>query len=271
MLRFKLVLQDASGRSRSATVEAGSQAEAVDLARRKGYQVRHIEQVHDLDDDSEPPAPVETAEVGYGYNPPAPKPPRRTSPRDTAGRGKSGSGPRGGLLMLAPIAMSGMAFLIACGTLGYVLFRGTGTTESTENTSGSAGSGLAAYDFTTASKAMESEAKMEAKLDLRAGMELERKTTGLRTQEKADTLKVHREADFSGAKIVFYSYKEKGEMKYRTQGFEKHEESGLWVKKSIGVNEVQAENAQLAAQMKDWNANGPGKPKDAQAGKKSAP
>lgn len=259
MLRFKLILQDASGKSRSATVEAGSQAEAVDLARRKGYQVRHIEPVHDLDDgDSEPPAPVETAEHGYGYNPPS-RAPRRAPQRDSANAGAPRGDKRSPLPMLLSMALSGMAFLLACATLGYVLFRGTGSTASTESRPEGSGSGLAAYDFTTATKAMESEAKIESKMDLRASLELERKTSGLRTQEKADTLKVHREADFQGAKIVFYSYKVKGEMKYATQGFEKHEESGLWIRKSIGVNEVQNENPDLAREMREWTMKGPEK------------
>jgi hypothetical protein len=259
MPRYKLILQDAAGKSRSATVEAGSQAEAVDLSRRKGYQVRQIEAVYDLEGDDEPPAPVETAEHGYGYDPP-PRPARRppSNPPTTPGPP----------LMPVAVALSGLALLVAVGTLGYVLFRGTGKTESTEGKADPVGTGLAGYDFSTATRAMESEARMESKLDVRARMEFDRKTREARAQEKADTTRVHREADYHGAKVVFYSYKEKGETRYRTQGYEKHEESGLWVKKSIAAGDVEGDDPTLAGQMRDWEKNGPGKPKDPTPGKK---
>lgn len=254
MPRYKLTLQDAAGKSRSATVEAGSQAEAVDLARRKGYQVRQIESVYDLDAGGDPPAPMETAEHGYGYSQPrARKPAAEPAPARP-----------GTFSLLLPTALAGLALLVSLGTLGYVLVRGTGKTDATEAKPDPLGPGLAAYDLSTASKTLEAEARIEAKLDLRAGLELERKTRGGRAGEKAETTKVYpdREKEFRGAKVVFYSYKEKGETRFRTQGYEKAEEAGVWVKKTITPADVQADNPALADAMRDWEANGPEREKD---------
>ncbi|HJZ57655.1 MAG TPA: hypothetical protein VKE74_21995, partial [Gemmataceae bacterium] len=195
---------------------------------------------------SDPPAPVETADHGYEYAPPppvrSPRPPAPARPNP--------------VFLLVPTLLAGMAFLMALGTLTYVLIRGSGKADTAEGRSDPLGSGLAAYDFSTPAKALESEAKMEAKLDIRARLELERKLRGNRAQEKLDTLKVHREEDYQGKKILFISYKEKGEMRYRTEAFEKSDDDGLWVPKDISPGEVGRDNPALADQMRRWASGG---------------
>jgi hypothetical protein len=119
MPRYKLILQDASGKPRSATVDAGSQADAIDLARRKGYQVRQIEPVYDIGDD-DPPAPPETAEHGYAYDLPAPPRPRPRRPDPRPDEPPVRLDP---LFLLLPTVLSGLALLVSLVTLLYVLVR----------------------------------------------------------------------------------------------------------------------------------------------------
>jgi len=239
MPRFKLILQDASGKSRTATVEAASQAEAVDLARRKGYQVRQIEPVYDLDD-AGPPAPMDTAEHGYDDED---LPKKKTRERFREG-GRSGSG-----FPLVPTILSGLALAVALFTLIYVL------------ASDPLGSGLGKYDFTSPRATFKSQLEMEKNADVRAEIQYMRKfrdktPKGKRVAEELESYRVRKEVDFGSKKALFITVKVNGREQHSVHWYEKDSESGYWIEADVSQAALQKEQPETAEAISKFLASG---------------
>ncbi len=236
MPRFKLVLQDASGKSRTATVEAASQAEAVDLARRKGYQVRQIEPVFDLDD-AEPPAPMDTAEHGYD------DPPRKSS------RARAAGGKPSGVMTFLPMLLAGLALVVALFTLVYVIV------------SDPLGSGLGKYDFSSPRAAYKSHLEMEKNADVRAEIQYARKfrdksPLGKSVQERLDSYQVRKEVEFGNKQGLFITVKVDNREIHSVRWYEKDEDSGYWIEAEVNQSALNKEKPELAEQISKFLATG---------------
>lgn len=145
---------------------------------------------------------------------------------------------------IGPWIVSSLALIVAIVALVLPLFRDP------------LGSGLDSYDFSTPKAAMESRLKIRLNHDIRAQFELEKKLEGKRRQEELDTLEVKKQAEFRGRKILFVTYKQEDVSKYEVQSYEKHADSGFWVRSHVNEFEVEKEDKELAAQMRSWRKSG---------------
>jgi hypothetical protein len=239
MPRFKLVLQDAAGKTRTATVEAADQADAVEVARRKGYQVRQVEPVYDLADG----APAD--DVGSAEH-------RLPGPRSAARPAVVGKQTL--LLFLVPTGLAAAAFLLALGTLIYVLV------------SDPLGSGLGKYDFSSPRAAYLSEMQIDRAADLRARIEYQRKfgertPSGKRLKEKMDSYELKKEVEYGSRRGLLVSYKSGGTVRREVVWFDKDEKTGYWVEVDIPPAEVRKNDAPLADQIEQFQSTGEVPPK----------
>jgi hypothetical protein len=126
------------------------------------------------------------------------------------------------------------------------------------------GKGLSRYDFSTPASALKSGIQMEADHDLKAALEFERKTQKKDFQEILNTLEVKKEAEWGGRKILFVSFKRDGVTVFATRAFEKHADSGYWVKADVMLPSVRQNNQELAEAMDRWEKTGELEPKSAE-------
>lgn len=111
------------------------------------------------------------------------------------------------------------------------------------------GAGISSYDFTTPANAPNSKLATDRNGDVRAMMDLDR-LRGRRSQEKMATIKVRRDAEYGGKKILFISFKENGLTKHDTEAFEKDAETGLWFPAFVG--EYSMTDAALKRAIETW-------------------
>ena len=117
--------------------------------------------------------------------------------------------------------------------------------------------GISNYDFSTPEKSLFSGLEIGANNDFRAQAELMRVGSfGREMKEKLKTIKVHREAEWHGKKILFISYEKNGITEYETRAFEKDAETGLWTSAFAHAFVVTDDNKTWAARMTDWENKG---------------
>lgn len=114
-----------------------------------------------------------------------------------------------------PLVLSLAALVIAVASTAWNIFRNP------------IGAGISAYDFTTPQNALDSSLAIDINADIRAMLDLQR-LKSRNSKEKRETLKIHRDADYQGKKILFISFKQNGITKYDTEAVEKDAETGLW-------------------------------------------
>lgn len=90
------------------------------------------------------------------------------------------------------------------------------------------GKGIDAYSFTTPRKTLCSQLDMVLNQDFRAMQEIDFLRSGSTPQEMRDTLKVHKESNYQGKKLLFISYERNGLPHYDVESFEKDADTGLW-------------------------------------------
>lgn len=123
------------------------------------------------------------------------------------------------------------------------------------------GDGLGGYDFDSPAAALKSEMEIERRRDIRAMLALQQKVKDKETQEHIDTLKVDEEVDYkkkdkdksSDYKILFTSYKQKGENKKRVVTMEKDADSGIWHRSYLSPFDVEKDNKELGQKMQNWD------------------
>jgi hypothetical protein len=160
-----------------------------------------------------------------------------------------------------------LALVIALGALFYAVFRDPfGSAYSMRNPFGSP---LSRYDLASASGAFKSQLQMRYNTDVQAEIELQKRFNP-EFKEQIDTLEIKREADFkrtalgppgqSGKpieiKLLFTTYKRKGETQYKVESMEKHEESGMWRPSYIDPQEIERTDKTLAQEYRDWQMQG---------------
>lgn len=133
---------------------------------------------------------------------------------------------------------------------------------------------LSGYDVESAGGAAKAQLEMRLKNDIRAGLELERRSKDKQLEEKFNTFEIKEEAGYNrekdpkakkGAdtgefKILFVTFKEDGEERKDLVVMEK-QESGLW-RNAFGLDsmEVAGKNKELAEKMDKWKGR-PAAPK----------
>lgn len=69
-------------------------------------------------------------------------------------------------------------------------------------------------------------------------------------EEKLSTMQIHKVREYNGRRILFISYKERGDVKYATEAYLRDAHSGLWGPTRYEYYDVTDRN--LAAEMRGW-------------------
>ena len=120
------------------------------------------------------------------------------------------------------------------------------------------GKGISKYDFSTPKKSLISEFEIAAHNDIRAQFELPNRLMARLCKELLKKLKVHREAEWQGKKILFITGEMNGIEVYGTEAFEKDAETGFWMSASAPADAVERDNKRLAVMMREWKERGSG-------------
>ena len=153
---------------------------------------------------------------------------------------------RAAMKKVIPIAviLSITAILISSGACTWVVFHDP------------LGKGISEYDFSTPKDGLISELEIELNTDIRAQFELMSLSGNRELEEKLKTLKVHKEAEWQGKKVLFISYEQNGIKEYDTEGSEKDAETGFWTSAYVGAYAVKDDNERLAAMITEWEERG---------------
>jgi hypothetical protein len=116
------------------------------------------------------------------------------------------------------------------------------------------GKGLRSYDFSTPEKAMRSHLQISANHDVRALIELASIESD--AEAKLKSLKVHKQAEYRGRKILFVSFDKDGVGTHDIEGFEKHADTGFWFPRATYSFDI--EDQDLKKSIQEWKE----KPKD---------
>jgi hypothetical protein len=146
------------------------------------------------------------------------------------------------ILALVAVALS----LASAGGVGYLLFFREDPFSK----------GLSKYDFSTPAGALKSSLQMEADNDIKAALQYEHKTRKKEFDEILQTLEVKKEAEWGGKKILFVTFKHNGVPTFAIRGFEKHADSGYWVKTDVPLARIREDNGDLAVAMEKWERSG---------------
>jgi hypothetical protein len=90
------------------------------------------------------------------------------------------------------------------------------------------GSGLSNYDFSSPEQALRSSLAIEINHDIRAQLEFDRLVLGKKRAEKLKTLKIHRESEYQGKKLLFVSFEQNGIPRKDVEAFDKDADTGIW-------------------------------------------
>lgn len=137
-----------------------------------------------------------------------------------------------------PLVLSLAAVVIAISSTAWSVFRNP------------LGPGISAYDFTTPEKAIDSDLAISINLDMRAARDIDRLMNLKKWEEKRNTLKIHRDANYQGKKILFISFKENGITKYDIEAVEKDAETGLWFPEYFSTYDM--DDDELEQAIKSW-------------------
>jgi hypothetical protein len=117
--------------------------------------------------------------------------------------------------------------------------------------------------------------KIEENADIQALVEIQVAANAENRKEKQKTLKVHKEADWVGKKVLFISFDEKikdgtykgkkTKKQHQAEVFEKDAATGYWLPIRGPVNDadVELDDPELAMHIRSWRSSG----KFAEAGK----
>jgi hypothetical protein len=190
-------------------------------------------------------------------------------------------GRRGGAL---PGVLATLALLVSLAALFLTIFREPLGPVQKLNWN-ALGTGVEGYDFTTPADAYKSQLRIEEKRDIRALMEVSRRTQAKALNEQIDTLEIKKEVDLKlpvkkrarsrtldlprqkkdasekggkmrEIKLLFVTYLKDGEQQYEVKAMEKHDDTGWWMATFVSSYTVADTNKELARKMRDWEEKG---------------
>lgn len=144
------------------------------------------------------------------------------------------------LRSLSPIC-SFLALGIATATAAWVFWGGR--TDTSPNA-------IKAYSFSSPEDALRSVLTMRKKGEFTALRSFDVAFNSAVIEEKLSTLQVHKIREYDGRRILFVSYKERGDEKFATEAYIRDADSGYWGPTRYEYYDVQDRN--LASEMKGW-------------------
>eukprot|EP00913_Durusdinium_trenchii_P028465 g26693.t1 len=162
-----------------------------------------------------------------------------------------------------PLALSAAALALSIFAVAWVLLK----------PNSGMGKGLSAYDFSSPENALKSELQIERDGDLRARIDLTLMSRRKRLNEQIETLSVEKTLDFDRSKadadrknkdpnaapryagydpvckVAFVKYEREGKTRYDVDYFQKHLESGYWMKTYESARRMPDD---LQKQIREW-------------------
>lgn len=114
------------------------------------------------------------------------------------------------------------------------------------------GDSIEKYDLSSPLDAYKSLVEMELNKDFLALTQYQSAISGKRNREKLDTLRVEKEREFQGKKLLFVEYTEGGIPKREVVALEKEASSGYWFSVYLSSYGVKEANPALAGEMDSW-------------------
>jgi len=114
------------------------------------------------------------------------------------------------------------------------------------------GDSIEKYELANPLDAYKSLVEMELNKDFLALIQYQSAISYKKNREKLDTLKVQKEREFQGKKLLFVEYTEAGIPKREVVALEKEASSGYWFSVYVSSYKVKETNAALAAEMDLW-------------------
>ena len=143
-----------------------------------------------------------------------------------------------------PLILSIVAIVISLSSCMWMVF------------SNPAGKACKRYDFSTPKASLFSLAEMGANNDILAEEELRSLSNSLKMKERLKTLKVNKEVEWKGKKILFISYDRNGLTRHETPIFEKDDKTGFWLPaRRVSTSEIRSDDHELAKAMQEWEEN----------------
>jgi hypothetical protein len=127
------------------------------------------------------------------------------------------------------------------------------------------GKGLSQYDFSTPKAALISSMEIQNKFDIKAIMQLAAATSDHifgNAAEKQRTLKVWKEAEWRGNKVLFCSFERDGITEYSCEAVERNAQTGRWMPSSLPLifenagDSVSEEDKRLSKMVSRWKESG---------------
>ncbi|VTR92834.1 unnamed protein product [Gemmata massiliana] len=253
MARYRFTATDTEGREKGGTIEAASATEARERISSRGFHVKRVA----IDSPDPEPLPLESL----------PLEPIARKPRAS----KGASGITHWLLHLVAVstALAALGISLSRSEPAPIIVKAdppapppsvpkdpTPPAPVKADPPVPKKSELDKYDFSSPRAAVESDMKMLDNNDYPAAVELNSRVNLKYSKERISTLKVQKEVDFHGKKVLFISYKRDDVTRYDTRAVEKDAGTGFWVVVPLSYYTVLMEDKKLAAMMKMWDAVG---------------
>lgn len=136
-----------------------------------------------------------------------------------------------------------LALLVSLGTAGWIWLVGHQDTST---------QAIRGYSFSSPEDAMRSVLTMRKNGEFTALRSFDVAFNSSVIDEKLSSLKVHQIREYDGRRILFLSYKERGDDKYATEAYIRDAESGFWGPTRYEYYDVQ--DQALASEMRNWLA-----------------
>jgi hypothetical protein len=150
----------------------------------------------------------------------------------------------GRFLLLSNLFLSGAALVLAVLALGLHFYPNALRPA------------LAHYDFSTPRAALVSRLQMQLRGDVPAAMELQALTAEDRLKEELETLEVRWEAEWQGIKVLFIAFRQAEVWHHSAVGFERNARTGYWIQVPLRLDDMRADNSDLAKQIESWEKEG---------------
>jgi hypothetical protein len=137
--------------------------------------------------------------------------------------------------------LSLFAFLIAVGTAAWVFWIGRADVSNTA---------FKGYSFGSPEDALKSVLTMRKNGEFTALRSFDVAFNNAVIDEKISTLKIEKTLEYDGRRILFISYKERGDTKYATEAYIRDAHSGLWGPTRYEYYDVR--DREIAGQMRSW-------------------
>lgn len=111
---------------------------------------------------------------------------------------------------------------------------------------------LAEYDMSTPKTSLKALFEARAGADTFALAHIESLAGRSSAQDVVDTLRIEKDSDYHGSRVVFFTFRIDGEKEYRIQWFKKDPETTAWIPARLSTYDI--DDDELKTEIEEWRA-----------------